>query len=287
MTILKTKNKKNSVVKSDLDSLKKALYDAKIDYYDFNIVTGADYHTDEIAKQLGYTSSDVDTFEKRINHIHPDDVEATLNHIEKLINGEVSSLNIEYRVISKHRKYIWIKHIGSINVNKETKEEHFIGIIRDITKEKENLSILDYSLMYDDLTKAYSRKYGLDRLEELFSKNHKFAIAYLDINNMKQINDTYGHKNGDEILVKFVSSLQSKIRNSDYVIRIGGDEFLMVFENMEEDELVKKISTLKVEGINYSYGICDTTEELLSVNDLIELADSRMYLNKKSAEREE
>ena len=282
MKILKTIIKKGAVAKSDLDSLKTAMHNAKIDYFDFNIDTGADYHTNEISKQLGYALSEVETFEQRSKQIHDEDVAYALNEIQRLINGEISILKIEYRSMAKDGTYIWISHIGSIRVNQDTNEKHYIGILRDITKEKENLTFLDYSLMYDGLTNAYSRKYGLTKLNNLFSKEKQIAVAYIDVDNLKETNDAYGHSEGDELLKTLVKHTKIKIRDNDFVVRMGGDEFLIVFENINTEDLVKKMSAFNIDGINFSYGISDITERFLTVNDLIQAADARMYEHKKT-----
>lgn len=85
------------------------------------------------------------------------------------------------------------------------------------------------------MTGAYNRNAGLEILEKIFEKHKKenkdLSIIYADINNLKQVNDTLGHHEGDRLIINVVDVLKKNIRNSDYVVRIGGDEFLIILPN--------------------------------------------------------
>ena len=79
-------------------------------------------------------------------------------------------------------------------------------------------------LFIDELTSSKNRKF-LDKLNRL----NKFIVFYIDINDFKEINDNLGHYIGDQFLVKFSETIRQYIKQSDYLIRVGGDEFIIIF----------------------------------------------------------
>lgn len=143
-------------------------------------------------------------------------------------------------------------------------------------------------LYLDSLTGARSRRFYDENIKDLGKYQ---GIAVLDIDNLKDTNDTYGHRAGDELLVKTVSIINSYIRSSDSVIRIGGDEFLLLFlgiskaafENKLEDirfavsqlhleEFPEARTTISI-GAVFSSSVSDNS---------IQLADKAMYAAKET-----
>lgn len=124
------------------------------------------------------------------------------------------------------------------------------------------------SLAYcDQLTNCYNRNWLEENREKLnFSK--KF-IAIVDINNLKDINDTEGHMKGD----KFICQIADKLKTFGDVVRLGGDEFLVIMDN--RDELEKHSH----EGFIYACGIEQING---SFSDAMEIADRKMYDHKKN-----
>lgn len=176
--------------------------------------------------------------------------------------------------------------------------------IEDLTLQQQNAVYMSqdiYEKIYaDELTGLYNRRFlnewmFLDRMrpgEELRS----VAMILMDIRSFKEINDTYGHLEGDEVLVKVASVLKTSVRDSDSVIRYGGDEFLVIFLNCPEKRVysrMEEICTLLAQivygekgsrhitadfGISYTEDF-EKTKSFL--NTMISRADSRMYENKK------
>jgi diguanylate cyclase (GGDEF)-like protein len=145
----------------------------------------------------------------------------------------------------------------------------------------------------DPLTQLYNREYlndiGKKLLEEAKRENLTIAVIFIDINNFKPVNDIFGHEKGDEVLKEVAKELKSSFRSYDVVVRYGGDEFVVLFKVPQEkfnlndilDSVDKRIrNKLKKYKISLSYGIA-TTKESLDLDKLIELADERMYEDKK------
>ena len=164
-------------------------------------------------------------------------------------------------------------------------------------KMEEELKNLAY---HDPLTGIYSRAYGLEFIQrqiKLTKRNkNTFLLAYTDLNNLKGINDKFGHEEGDKAIIKIVNLFQSTLRETDIIIRMGGDEFLLVFP----DSFVKGIPVIKKRlydklarqnvvsnkpyKIGFSIGFsCYDPLHPKSIEELILIADQEMYKNKKDS----
>lgn len=142
-------------------------------------------------------------------------------------------------------------------------------------------------LYIDPLTKAYNRNYYDTQLMGL---SRTKAVAMMDIDHFKTINDTYGHAVGDLVLQEVISTILSHVRTSDSVIRYGGDEFLIMFNDLEESFLKSKLEELRtaVEALTFeeypdlktsiSIGgvFCETCDK-----SIVAAADERLYEAKK------
>lgn len=150
---------------------------------------------------------------------------------------------------------------------------------------------------HDALTQVYNRAF-LDRLNSTFlndsykSNIDDAIIILVDIDNFKQINDKFGHKFGDKILIKLADLLIESCRKSDFVFRIGGDEFLVVITNLNssdidffESEINRKLASYledKKLGFSYSFGI--SRGKIKQLEHVIHLADVKMYKAKHKSQ---
>jgi len=146
----------------------------------------------------------------------------------------------------------------------------------------------------DPLTGIYNRHYFNNYIEDFKrdKRNVEMALIMLDVDRFKHINDHYGHNIGDIVLVEVAGLLQSQARGSDFVVRFGGDEFLIVLQDSDEVAIkayVERIHTaldiwnrntdLLEHNMEFSIG-CDVFEEGKHIMDVIRTADERMYANK-------
>ena len=140
----------------------------------------------------------------------------------------------------------------------------------------------------DYLTKAYNRRYFFEVGEDIFKKALKskkdIAVAMIDIDKFKNINDTYGHNIGDIAIKEIVKVLNCNLREKDLMARFGGEEFCILFENIEFDELVKLLEKIRLafenniiiagkHTIKYTvsigayYGLKDSLDDMINVSD--------------------
>jgi len=186
------------------------------------------------------------------------------------------------------------------------RDKNAIEILRDYINSNEEVRAnrkqfeekLEKLAHFDSLTSAYNRGYGLSLLEQQLKLAHrnreKVLLVYLDIDGFKDINDTYGHKEGDAVLIQVVKLFKATLREIDIICRIGGDEFLLIFPNSSlqdlptiKQRLNKNLIRLnqslkKPYQLGFSMGISSyDPERPQSIDELITTADLNMYQEKK------
>ena len=110
---------------------------------------------------------------------------------------------------------------------------------------------------------------------------HRFLVVYLDLDGLKEINDTFGHNEGDKVLVSLAEKVKKNIRSTDFAGRLGGDEFAIVFSETEETEIVLKRLTTDVDGISSVGHYHYDGSELISLDEIVYLAESEMRKEKR------
>ncbi|MGB3366853.1 MAG: diguanylate cyclase [Acidaminobacteraceae bacterium] len=159
-------------------------------------------------------------------------------------------------------------------------------------------------MMYDQLTRTFNRRSGLAQLNKMFQYDNRrhleISLCFIDINGLKIVNDHLGHNFGDELIISVIDCIKKEIRDEDYIIRMGGDEFLIVFKNItsEISENIWSRITRSYQFINenedrpyiisVSHGIVEYDNfEKSEVELLIRNADAKMYSEKKLIKKEE
>jgi diguanylate cyclase (GGDEF)-like protein len=168
---------------------------------------------------------------------------------------------------------------------------------RQLLEKQDHYSILRNLAMIDPLTGLYNRRFAEQRLAAEVARSerrgHPLTVLTLDLNNFKEINDTYGHPAGDQVLQEFASRLNKVIRGSDLAVRLGGDEFLVVLPECTLDQLklvLERLSSFELawQGqkipVTFSagwkdYEMGDRPEEMLA------RADQALYTSKRAAKK--
>ena len=149
----------------------------------------------------------------------------------------------------------------------------------------------------DALTEMPNRRYAMKRLESEWSSTQRtgrpISVVMLDVDHFKSVNDTYGHDVGDEVLKETAKVIQSSIRTSDEACRIGGEEFVVICKNTDEDaasivaERIRSAMEAHViefggmsRAVTASLGVAGYTKSMETVNDLLKRADEAVYAAK-------
>jgi diguanylate cyclase (GGDEF)-like protein len=148
----------------------------------------------------------------------------------------------------------------------------------------------------DALTGCRNRRFFDDVISREIQRHRRYRIplslVFIDIDQFKVVNDTLGHEEGDRLLQQVADFLTRNVRQVDYVFRWGGDEFLILM-SCKEDEAIRKASELQAAfaqsadkrglpaGVGLSIGCAEVASDASDIMELVNLADERMYVNKK------
>jgi len=168
----------------------------------------------------------------------------------------------------------------------------------DVTDIKNYLMSYNNPSIVDPMTGIFNRKVGMDYLDEMIHQikmdDNFFSLAFLDLDNLKYINDVLGHAKGDKYILAVCDVIKASIRKSDVFSRMGGDEFLIIFPqcSAEVAERIMENVVNKLEDINkshppnikyqISYGIqeVNSSSHILDSQHILNLVDIKMYLMK-------
>jgi diguanylate cyclase (GGDEF)-like protein/PAS domain S-box-containing protein len=190
---------------------------------------------------------------------------------------------------------------GDININPIYDEENnhvgYFAVARDVTEDVEKTRKLETMATIDGLTKVYNRDTFVALAEQQLAtasrEKSKLLIGFFDIDKFKQINDVYGHSEGDRALMNTAQIISANLRDCDIVGRFGGDEFIVLFQkaDLTHEEIIKnKIKTgLEIFNKNNPYNLCISMgfveydpAKSLTLQDLLLSADEKMYKDKEN-----
>ncbi|MDL2293858.1 diguanylate cyclase [Ruminococcaceae bacterium OttesenSCG-928-D13] len=169
-------------------------------------------------------------------------------------------------------------------------------VITDVSREKRERRELENVAYRDTLTGTYSRHYGMLMLEAMLEAKKQFCICFTDLDNLKYVNDTYGHNVGDEYIISAAEIMQSS--SGGTVCRLGGDEFMVLLELCKREEAEQQMETIREallfwgpsdrpEGYEFirsiSYGVVEVGQDnTFTASELLSVADARMYNYKRT-----
>lgn len=124
---------------------------------------------------------------------------------------------------------------------------NYFDIAIPIIESKILMNMLKENSQKDELTQLYNRRYLDEFVENYENKNKSFSILMLDVDFFKLVNDNYGHDVGDMVLKGVSAVIKTSIRNEDFAVRFGGEEFLIFLFNIEPSNAIKKANDIRVE----------------------------------------
>ena len=188
---------------------------------------------------------------------------------------------------------LFLKHGANDYIKKPFSKEEFSCRVNNSIEALENIQTVTNHANRDFLTGLYNRKYFFKNMDEYINEEEglteQFAVGMLDIDNFKQINDTYGHDNGDKVIVHLADVLMSNTNYRDIVSRFGGEEFCVVLKNINRfsaveifDRLRKDVESSVVysdnkEPINFTISIGVAIHNEDGLEEAINQADMMLY----------
>lgn len=268
---------------------------------DFIVILNEDgkihYSSPSYIRKLGYCEEELEQLQYE-KLIHPD----SINVWNQLINGEMRNKDgkIELILVNKNEEKVWTEGNYTLVYDGRTATpSQIIMVSREITERKEREDTLMFLAFHDSLTQLPNRRY-LEREFPLFveqsnSNFESFAVLYIDGDDFKSVNDLYGHDVGDIFLVNFGKTLLASVRKNDLVVRIGGDEFLILIGNLSRNQehqenaiqhVVANIKKQLAKGWNIgdvsfepsaSIGVAIYPNHGTSLDEILEFADKDLY----------
>lgn len=175
------------------------------------------------------------------------------------------------------------------------------SLIMRYERQKEELSILSAKLAFaashDSLTNIYNRGYLISEIEKRMRQdNANFIAVIMDIDDFKQINDTYGHTFGDRVLCTFANFMEEEVGNDGFAARFGGEEFMIIFDHANKDHALNVLNNLshKLENhfmnesnisITFSGGL-ELYSNRKKIDELIMNADNKLYQAKRNGKNQ-
>jgi len=211
--------------------------------------------------------------------------------LEKIYEGGQNELTLEYKRKLPDGNIVWLRDEIRFLTDPSNGHLSLLMCCYDISDEME--SGVSYLAYHDVLTgllnRAYMRQCIREELTKAEGKGVRHALIMIDVDNLKHINDKLGHKEGDNQLIQFAQMLQGAFRESDYVARIGGDEFLVLMRNVKHIEDVRQKAEQLVKELRWcagndssllisaSIGAACYPEDGSTLEELYEKADKAMY----------
>ena len=310
------------------DRLELALEAAGLDLWENDLVSGE--VTRKALKtfaELGYNEKESFAFmEDMFSIVHPDDIPAIRAAINEHLTGATPQYRSEFRLLAKNGSWVWYANYGKIMKSNDAHHaKRFIGVSFNINDRKcredelrlinlklalqneqlERMNIALQSLSTSDpLTRLPNRRLLLERLQQALVSRMRTgqagALLFIDIDNFKTLNDTLGHDKGDLMLQQAAKRLESCVRESDTIARIGGDEFVVMLEHLSKAPLEAAAQTEAVgekirETLDQPYHLdsyeyhCSSSigatlfnRDSQTVEELLKQTDIAMYQAKKA-----
>lgn len=215
------------------------------------------YHS-KTSNVLGYSGSEIRKVEQWNALRHPEDAPHFEAKLAEHLAMKTPRYSCDYRVKDKEGNYKWIRAFGKALFDPSGKPYRMVGSHRDITDIKENELRIEYLAYHDFLTglpnRAQIQEIIKKEIERADREGNILAVLFLDIDNFKTINDSYGHPTGDQLLIT-ISRCLSQILENQVVARLAGDEFLILIRDIKEKE----------EALQYAQKIMKLFEKALDI----------------------
>ncbi|HEY4997809.1 MAG TPA: diguanylate cyclase, partial [Usitatibacter sp.] len=227
--------------------------------------------------------------------VNSEDLGALQSPIQKLVKGDLSSVHTEIRGIHRDGSDVWMSLNISLARDWQFRTHNLIVQAQDVSARRRAEAELYHNAYHDNLTQLSNRVHFDEQLNRAIARvqrhpEQRFAVMYLDFDRFKMVNDSLGHKAGDELLVNVAKRLKAMLRETDVLARLGGDEFAILAEDLARQrdavELAERIhkelqkpiilGTMEV-AISASIGITFSTNNYQSPEQIVRDADIAMY----------
>jgi len=243
---------------------------------------------------LGYREDFLPDTDAWLKLVHPDDVDGYNRAVARHLKGESEYFYCEYRVLASDGNYRWVASRGLAVRDSEGRAYQMVGSVTDITDRRSHQEALEFLAQHDSLTGLPNRLMFAEQLQAAITaaraQNTRLAVMFIDLDRFKNINDTLGHRAGDQLLQLVTQRLLEDLPADCELFRQGGDEFIVLVNPVEDANvalhramLLKERLTTPISGgendffTTASIGISLFPEDAADGETLLRHADTAMY----------
>jgi diguanylate cyclase (GGDEF)-like protein/PAS domain S-box-containing protein len=265
--------------------------------WSMDLTSGEVQWSPELYRIVGETPNDPKVDRTLYRYDHTEDASAVRAAIEAAEQTR-SHYNVEHRIVRGDGAVRFVREQGAFDFDGMGNAIRCVGTVLDITEQKNAEALMAYVAHHDSLTDLPNRTLLQERLERAVvhaeRRNASAGVLFLDLDRFKYINDTLGHVVGDELLVAVAQRIASVVRVGDTVARAGGDEFVVVLEDLEDIERASELAqrilrefmrpfdlSVGAQFVAASIGIALYPHDARTPEDLLRAADAAMYRAKE------
>jgi diguanylate cyclase (GGDEF)-like protein/PAS domain S-box-containing protein len=205
------------------------------------------YTSPQIEKMLGYTPEEWREDKLWPKCLHPGDRERILAADERFEAGGEEPFREEYRLLAKDGSVVWVREEAVLLRDEAGEPLYWQGVFYDLTERKALEERLEHRALHDYLTDLPNRQLFVDRLRKALDRTRRkrgrqVAVLFMDLDEFKIINDSLGHEAGDALLKLVAQRLRRCLRPEDSLARFGGDEFVVLIEDIEGPEVAVRVA---------------------------------------------
>jgi len=273
-----------------VEQLPLAVYVDRLDDKSSNV-----YTSPQVEVMLGYSPEEwIRAPDLFVTLLHPEDREHVLA-AHRRVHATGEPLQLDYRLRARNGRYIWVHDEARLIHDPATGEKVLQGYLLDVTARTEAERQLRHQAFHDPLTGLANRALFIDRLEHALAlraeHGGEVAVLFLDLDDLKAVNDSLGHLAGDALLELVGERLRTTLSPGDTISRLGGDEFAILVEDVESPHAVVAVAERLVASLQDPFVVAErqvyvTASIGITIGDdvegLLRSADLAMYRAKSS-----
>ena len=262
--------------------------------WDWNLVTGKVYFDPRYYTMAGYEQGEFPAlFDEWAKRVHPDDLQLCNSALQSYFSGKTPVFDMEFRFRRKDGSWMWIRGRGRcVESDADGNAVRMVGTHIDITELKKQQREIQYLSFHDHLTGLYNRRFFDEELARLDTpRNMPLTLLLMDVNGLKLTNDAFGHQAGDRLLRTVADVLRRTCREDEIIARIGGDEFILLLPQTDEESaaslgirLGEAFANVRMETgtLSVAFGWATKNDMSQAAGSVFITAENRMYQQKIS-----
>lgn len=281
-------------IKKSEDRYRLVVQASNVGIWDWDMIENKKFYSDKWYEIFEFKKHEYSPIEDLwIEKVHPEDREKALEIIHEHLEEGTEYYEGEYRIKTKNGDYKWVYAVGKALWDAEGNPYRMAGAYLDITEKKEYEEKIKRYAYFDEVTGLPNRISLHNQFEELQREKRKATLLYMDMDNFKFVNDSYGHAFGD-LLLKEVGKRLEALEGEFMVSRLGGDEYGILLFDVFKDEDIERFCRSLIKSFNHVYdidhiqlhisvsvGIAKYPSDSHDFNELLKHADIAMYKAKE------